>query len=1163
MLGNGGHYRTSLKSESSDSLRLTPAKFRGYSSLQKFSTNHTSSASSRMSSASSSAASLTDMVRNIERPESSSGPNSGTHRHGFSNGDLPTNESAAYYRRSTSVDDFCSSQVKPRNDSSSWKSNVTEHYYKLTTTHPPDSLSHRSYPHMHGSSGSLITPVAEYPEGPSASSSRRHGGSKSASSLPSVVPTSSNSLSAYREQVHPAFLSQVSVEFRKRLIVGDRVKDGLLYKDAFLGCEAVDVLLQIIRTNDRNLALLLGRALDFQKLFHDVTYSHRLRDSRKEVYQFRRTLPPPEAMASISPVIASYENHFVYPEKRTSTSDSVDSIVSENSYAPSTSTSTQLNHAPYLTSATPLMKDSDSVEEAETEKDPKGVFTILTDCYSPTCSKNRLCYSISCPRRLEQQARLHMKVQPVLKAGASYLVDKQEEEHRLWSDNVPKHIVEQIDNREWKRQEIIFEIIYTERDFVRDIEYIRDFWIKPLSTSNVIPEKFRQPFIRTVFHNIMQVHAVNSRLSNALNRVQTLQPVVHSVGDIFLDYVPKFEPFIRYGSNQTVAKFEFEREKGSNPAFAKYVHEVERLRESRKLELNGYLTKPVTRLARYPLLLNGVLKYTEKGNPDLENIPKVIEMIREFLTKVNYETGKTENRLALLQLNEQLSCSDFEKQRLALLDDSRLLIFKGTVRLKATGYTNGDTESDIHMFLLDNYLLLTKLKLGLKREQHKLQLRPLPLELLVISCMEDVSTRGSVSRRPSSTILTNPILIAKGTTSSPLKSYGLQLQLLGTRGFQISLYLSTLIARDQWKQHIERQQQALFTKHLIFETIGLCNEAYFYNNKITSAVTYDAGRKLVFGSYRGLYVSSRKGSNGVCLGPRLKIPLTNITQVDLIEQHNLLLIVADKTLYECSLDLLDTAEQVSLKSLRRITGHVSFVKSGFCLQRVLVCAVKSTVLSTTLRIFEADSTSKNKRSQSLKKTFGGSTTLKIFTELQMPMEALSIHFLKTKLCVGSTKGFDIVSLESAVFQSLLNPADTSFRFLEKKENVRPIEMFRLKGEFLLCYSEFAFFVNTNGWRSHHGWLIHWEGQPLSFALCYPYILGFEPDFIEVRHTETTELVQIIKGHNIKLLTDGRGLISEGGEILYSTEGSSLINPEDRDIVHSLVLPSHNAAGPAL
>jgi hypothetical protein len=81
---------------------------------------------------------------------------------------------------------------------------------------------------------------------------------------------------------------------------------------------------------------------------------------------------------------------------------------------------------------------------------------------------------------------------------------------------------------------------------------------------------------------------------------------------------------------------------------------TERLPESRKLELNGYLTKPTTRLARYPLLLEAVLKHTPDDSPDKEMLPKVVGLVREFLVKVNTETGKAENRFNLLQLDQQL-----------------------------------------------------------------------------------------------------------------------------------------------------------------------------------------------------------------------------------------------------------------------------------------------------------------------------------------------------------------------------------------------------------------------------------------------------------------------------------------------------------------------------
>jgi RHO1 GDP-GTP exchange protein 1/2 len=94
-------------------------------------------------------------------------------------------------------------------------------------------------------------------------------------SLPKA-PSSQPSLSRTRAPiVYPALLSRVALALRERLIMGDKQKDGLTYPNAFTGSEAVDIISYVIKTSDRNLALLLGRALDAQRWFHDVTYMHR------------------------------------------------------------------------------------------------------------------------------------------------------------------------------------------------------------------------------------------------------------------------------------------------------------------------------------------------------------------------------------------------------------------------------------------------------------------------------------------------------------------------------------------------------------------------------------------------------------------------------------------------------------------------------------------------------------------------------------------------------------------------------------------------------------------------------------------------------------------------------------------------------------------------
>ena len=52
----------------------------------------------------------------------------------------------------------------------------------------------------------------------------------------------------------------------------------------------------------------------------------------------------------------------------------------------------------------------------------------------------------------------------------------------LWVHSVPQEIVNSVSETEKRRQEAINEVIYTERDFVRDMEYLRDvrFSVLPL-----------------------------------------------------------------------------------------------------------------------------------------------------------------------------------------------------------------------------------------------------------------------------------------------------------------------------------------------------------------------------------------------------------------------------------------------------------------------------------------------------------------------------------------------------------------------------------------------------------------------------------------------------------------------------------------------------------
>jgi hypothetical protein len=83
-------------------------------------------------------------------------------------------------------------------------------------------------------------------------------------------------------------------------------------------------------------------------------------------------------------------------------------------------------------------------------------------------------------------------------------------------------------------------------------------------------------------------------------------------------------------------------------------------------------------------------------------------------------------------------------------------------------------------------------------------------------------------------------------------------------------------------------------------------------------------------------------------------------------------------------------------------------------------------------------------------------------EFFIAVEATSMHYLKTRICVGASKGFEVVDLESLETQGLLDPADKSLDFVLKpkprlrfftsaRDVSRPMAIYRVNADFLLCY----------------------------------------------------------------------------------------------------------------
>ncbi|ORX87719.1 hypothetical protein BCR32DRAFT_194653, partial [Anaeromyces robustus] len=856
--------------------------------------------------------------------------------------------------------------------------------------------------------------------------------------------------------VYPALLSNVATVFMKYVPMATYIKDSIKYTNCFRGSDAVETLKLIIRTKDRNLALLLGRALGNQNLFHDVTYNHFLRDNSNELYQF---------------------------------SNDIMNLIIENA------------------------------KKSEINTLPHGVYTLLTRCYSPTCSEGNMCYSISCPRRLEQQNLLnHVARTTALAEKIMNKVNSNNPENEFWSTVIPENIVNSVSDTERKRQEVIFELIKTEREYVEDLDFIQKVYIQKLRYSNIIDNEYKESFINRAFINIPQIYAINNHFYKLLHSRQQKEPIVSRIGDIFLACIKDFEHYIEYGYKQIYGKYVVETEKLKNTMFKRFLKECERHPKSRKLPIQSFLARPTTRIGRYPLLIEAILKRTPESNPDYKDLNEVVRILKSILNQINEKAGKAQNNLKLNQLNYQLVFNSGEWHDLKLLAPERKLIREGTFNIKISGY---DTE--LTVFLFDHMLVLAKRK---KNGLYKVFRSPIPLEMLIIN---DKSLNG----RRSSTLFTNKnnsdrnsITSVKSNSSSNLNfqyqevnKFPLSLTHLGRSGGLYILYAMSFADKRAWKDAIEKQKAIIHDKMKIFDIFSIGTSSSFaVSNRVICALPFNDN--LVVGSENGLYMGPGDGT-----GTFEKIlNLPKISQIDILPDLEFFVILSDKSIYVYSTAILQRDETSSpiIENEKKLCSNITYFKIGLCLGRHLICCVKSTTSTSTIRTFEyiRGQNSKNRRLMKLlKNNSSGKDCLKLFKEFYIQDECSSIYFLRSKICISGSKTFQVIDLESLLTQDLLDFTDPSFEFMKRKDIIiRPISIFRVMNDFyLLCFSNFALFIDRLGRRARPNKIIYWLGVPSVFAVHHQYLLAFEPEFIEIRSVETCEVVQIIPGHKLKNL----------------------------------------------
>ncbi|ORE06903.1 hypothetical protein BCV72DRAFT_241688 [Rhizopus microsporus var. microsporus] len=917
-----------------------------------------------------------------------------------------------------------------------------------------------------------------------------------------------------------AFLSHIAIELKKRLILSKRIKNGIEYNNVFDGKEAVDKLKEILCTTDRLLALRVGRALETQRFFHDVSYESRLVDDIIEIYQFTNDLIfhgfPLRSDSSDSSTNISSVTTTPTPSHHGASDDEDDEDEDD--------------HTSYSASPTAISSQHTLL--------PSGVYTELTYCYSATCNYLYPCYSYTCPNR----ERLRNRPQSIdtrekRVTAYAYTIEKHQP---LWSTLIDDYILFSISALERRRQETIFELIYTEESFLNDLKYIMKMWIEPLKNGDIIPVKRRDTFIDKVFSNIKEIHDISQRLTSALKTRQQQHPIISQISDIMKHYVLEFEPFVYYGARQHQAKYTYELEKFNNPRFALFAEQTERHESSRKLELNGYLTKPTTRLGRYTLLLDKIYDRTEEGHPDKESIPHIIDTIKHYLQKVNNEAGKAKNRFDLEQINAHLSFKNKkDKIDLKLLEESRCIIKQGTLRR-----TPSLDSTEYQVILFDHYLVTAKVKVINATEHYSIRNRPIPIELLGVS----LPTTDNPVHRSTSTLLSTAaekltthrgsnVSSALGNSISRQQKSNSSDSLLNSNsaklGAPITFYHEGRITEDSytlyapsehnrkaWNEAIRKQKEAKSKRKPVFQMVKVVKDfEFFADMNIYHMIAFDNGQHYMLATDSGLYIGQRKCVPSVV--PRKVLPLERVHQVHVLEEYGLLLVLADDILWQYPLEIILNGRPDGSHSIqhfgRKVQGNVPFFHVGTCLGKTLICVPKPpSVNGTEIEIYEPSMPKTEMRRKSIFSKLSIRSSLSLtntqvnpLKPIYSPCDVWAIDTTKSMVLLTTPLGMIAVDMNTKKPDRLLDPSDRHLNFITKNETtnaqipisstVKRIFVFSVPGgNYLMCYDRYAFYIDKKGRRAERQFKIEWEGHPTAFAYYHPYIIAFEHQFIEVR-----------------------------------------------------------------
>lgn len=277
---------------------------------------------------------------------------------------------------------------------------------------------------------------------------------------------------------------------------------------------------------------------------------------------------------------------------------------------------------------------------------------------------------------------------------------------KTWSSLVDPSALATMPEPERKRQEAIFELIKSESTYLTALQRIvQEFFARLQPLLDDVASQ-------VIFANIEDILMWSvTFLSDLEDRQRQCRLYIDRVGDIVFKHAPGLSIYKPYCLNQTNASRMLASLRNQDPA----VKDVLNTRVN-GLGLEHFLLEPMQRLARYPLLLQQILKYTSADDADFADLRGALQLSQGVLNETNEGLRAQEDEEKLGFLSDNLIFPDDQSIRLDLTAPTRLLgprhLLKEGMLVKGYGHKRQSKRKELQTYLFNDFVLFTTASVG-------------------------------------------------------------------------------------------------------------------------------------------------------------------------------------------------------------------------------------------------------------------------------------------------------------------------------------------------------------------------------------------------------------------------------------------------------------------